>query len=160
MTRRKLPCESLLCHIRLVGDDLALGIGALCGRVGSFDDDGPPPSIWHLFFSVARAQSLPAKGGRLRAGPVHHGRYSSLFRHHQFLLTPGFFNPARTQTQLRQDCNHDLNDEATTAHCSLLFAHAQRRNALRASPSTLPPSCPPNTHTEWLGSLVESCSAP
>ena len=35
-----------------------------------------------------------------------------------------FFNPARTQTQFRQDC--DLNDEATTAHCSLLFAHARR----------------------------------
>ena len=34
--------------------------------------------------------------------------------------------PPRTQTQLQQDCSLDLNDEAITAHCSLLFAHAHR----------------------------------
>ena len=39
-------------------------------------------------------------------------------------LIDDFFNPARTQTQLQLDCSLDLNDEAITAHCSLLFAHA------------------------------------
>ena len=32
--------------------------------------------------------------------------------------------PANTQTQLQQDCSLDLNNEAITAHCTLLFAHA------------------------------------
>ena len=41
-------------------------------------------------------------------------------------LIDDFFNPARTQTQLQPDCSLDLNDEAITAHCSLLFAHAHR----------------------------------
>jgi hypothetical protein len=37
-------------------------------------------------------------------------------------LIDDFFNPAWTQPQLQPDCSLDLNDEATTARCSLLFS--------------------------------------
>ena len=60
--------------------------------------------------------------GTSGADPVHHGRYSSLFRHHQFppVSTVCFSDPARAQNPTSQDCNHDLSDEATlhTAFCS------------------------------------------
>ena len=56
---------------------------------------------------------------------------SALFVSAIFRCTPAmeeliddFFNPARTQTQLQPDGSLNLKDEATTAHCSLLFARA------------------------------------
>ena len=39
-------------------------------------------------------------------------------------LIDDFFNPARTQTYLQPDCSLGFNDDAITAHCSLLSARS------------------------------------